>query len=175
MAEVLEKCEVCGALLDEEDLFCANCGAEAPHRETSAPQTTLTSTHNFICSGCGASMSYDASAQTLRCPFCGSETLEEQKDVKVLAPQSVVPFVVDNSTAQTIMRQWLGSSFWRPGDLARTAAVEKMQAVYVPYWVFRAHTHTFWVADSNAVPSGAFGNWRPVSGEHQADYDGVLV
>lgn len=175
MTDVLEKCEVCGALLDEEDLFCANCGTEAPHREDSAAQSTLKSTHNFICSGCGASMSYDASAQTLRCPFCSSEQLEEQKDAKVLAPQGVVPFAIDNASAEAIMRKWLGSSFWRPGDLARAAAIEGMQAVYVPYWVFSARTHTYWVADSSVVPPGAAGHWCPVSGEHGDTYTGVLV
>ena len=72
MSDLLQKCTVCGALVDEEDLFCANCGAEAPdrRREDDAPQTK-SSTYSFQCQGCGASMSYDASAQTLRCPFCG--------------------------------------------------------------------------------------------------------
>ena len=30
MSEVIERCAICEGLLDEEDLFCANCGAEAP-------------------------------------------------------------------------------------------------------------------------------------------------
>ena len=33
MSEVLEQCTVCQGILDEEDLFCANCGTEAPHGE----------------------------------------------------------------------------------------------------------------------------------------------
>ena len=62
----LQKCTVCGGILDEEDLFCANCGTEAP-RVDGGEQTgqTLLATHNFECQGCGASMSYDASAKTL--------------------------------------------------------------------------------------------------------------
>ena len=32
MSDVLSKCPVCQALLDEEDLFCGNCGTEAPPR-----------------------------------------------------------------------------------------------------------------------------------------------
>ena len=30
-----------------------------------------------------------------------------------------------------------------------------MQAVYVPYWVFAAETHTFWTADTSQTPAGA--------------------
>src|SRR6187401_1672478 len=95
MPEPLSRCTVCGALLDEEDLFCANCGTEAP-RADGGEQVgqTLLATHNFECQGCGASMSYDASAQTLRCPFCGSEKLSEQKDAKTLEPEFVVPFTL---------------------------------------------------------------------------------
>ena len=59
-------------------------------------------------------MSYDASAQALRCPFCGSEQLDKQPDAKEIAPDGVVPFVVTRDQAVAKMRQWLGQGFWRP-------------------------------------------------------------
>ena len=115
----LEKCTVCGALLDEEDLFCPNCGTEAPPRsgdQQALPVHTLT--HNFLCQGCGASMSYDASAQTLRCPFCGSERMDPQQDAKLLSADRVVPFAVDRSAATALLRNgWAtvsgGRAIWR--------------------------------------------------------------
>ena len=125
MSDLLTKCTVCGGLIDAEDLFCANCGTEAPHTDGSREADTNTfATHAFGCHGCGASMSYDASAQTLRCPFCGSEHLEEQPASKQLAPRKVVPFAVDRSHAEEHMRNWLAQGFWRPGDLATTAAID---------------------------------------------------
>lgn len=175
MSDLLEKCSVCGALLDEEDLFCANCGTEAPHQADSSRQAATTWRHNFECRGCGASMSWDASAKALRCPFCGSDDLNEQQDAKVLSPSRVVPFAFDEHRAQTILREWLGKGFWRPGDLATMAAVDEMKPVYVPYWVFDAATHTFWSADSSATPAGARGDWYPMTGEHHGRYAGVLI
>lgn len=176
MSELLEKCAVCFALLDEEDLFCANCGREAPDRQRDlAVAKPLHSTCNFLCESCGASMSYDASAQSLRCPFCGSTRLEARQDAQVLAPSRVLPFQVTRDSAQSILRKWLGSSFWYPSDLARSAIVESMQAVYVPYWLFSARTFTFWTADTNKTPFGARGNWYPLSGEHRGKYEGVMV
>jgi predicted RNA-binding Zn-ribbon protein involved in translation (DUF1610 family) len=174
--DLLRKCSVCQALLDEEDLFCANCGTEAPIVESkqTSPATQL-STHNFECQGCGASMSYDASAQTLRCPFCGSERMEEQKDATMLRPQWVVLFAIDQNDALARLRQFLGGSFWRPGDLAQTAEVTKLTQVYVPYWVFAAKVFTYWTADSGQTPPGARGNWYPLSGENRATYSGILV
>ncbi len=176
MAEGLRKCTVCGGLIDEEDLFCANCGTEAPGGDQSAAALpTQISTYNFLCDGCGASMSYDASAQNLRCPFCGSERLSKQDDIKAIAPRRIVRFAVDHQQASAILRQWLGRGFWRPGDLASAAEIAKVSPVYVPYWVFQARTHTNWTADSSDLPFGSRGDWRPVFGEHHGVYEGLLI
>ncbi len=175
MSDLLEKCTVCQALVDEEDLFCANCGTEVPHRESVGENATQEFRHNFECQGCGASMSYDASAQTLRCPFCGSGRLENKPDARTLAPHRVVPMGVDRDSAVATMRRWLGKGFWRPSDLSERAAVTTMTPVYVPYWVFAARTFTYWTADSSETPFGASGDWRPLSGEHRGSYAGLLV
>jgi predicted RNA-binding Zn-ribbon protein involved in translation (DUF1610 family) len=175
MPDILVKCATCGAVLDEEDLFCPNCGTEAPTREGETAPAAHVTTCNFICKGCGASMSYDASAGTLRCPFCGSAELEKQPDAKEISPQGIVPFVTTQEQAVSAMRQWLGSGFWRPGDLSQQAAVVTMTAVYVPYWVFEAQTHTFWTADTSHTPPGARASWYPVTGQHEGTYRGLLV
>src|SRR5262245_37195446 len=113
MSDGLQRCTLCRALLDEEDLFCPNCGTEAPTRSEAKPaNASFVSTHNFECRGCGASMSYDASAQALRCPFCGSQQLEEREDATIWAPQVVVPFAFDQATAVATLRQWLKQGFW---------------------------------------------------------------
>lgn len=173
--DLLTKCLVCQAILDQEDLFCANCGTEAPRNEGNQQGRTQIATHNFECHGCGASMSYDARARTLLCPFCGSEKLEERQDAKVLRPNWVVPFAMSQDDALNRMKQWMGSSFWRPGDLAKAAVVTKLTQVYVPYWAFAAKVFTYWTADTSDTPAGASGDWFPLSGENRATYSGVLV
>lgn len=176
MSDILTKCEICGGNLDEEDLFCSECGTEAPKREKqSAPLVQALSTHNFTCEGCGASMSYDARAQTLRCPFCGSEKLKQEEDQNTLKPRWVVPFAIREADATTALRAWLGKGFWRPGDLAKAAVVTKMTPVYVPYWVFSATTFTYWTGDTSATPVSTHSGWYPVSGKHQGSYENVLV
>jgi predicted RNA-binding Zn-ribbon protein involved in translation (DUF1610 family) len=176
MSSGLERCTTCRALLDEEDLFCPNCGTEAPARDPARhdPGTFIT-THNFECTGCGASMSYDASAQTLRCPFCGSQRLERRKDSKSWAPNLVIPFRMNRDAALAALRQWLQQGFWRPGDLLRTALVTHISAVFVPYWVFHGHTYSYWTADSSQTPPGARGNWYPLAGEHREQHHGLLI
>lgn len=183
MSELLAKCEVCGSLLDEEDMFCANCGTESPRRkeaagreaESGAAGSSRLATHNFECSGCGASMSFDARAGSLRCPFCASVEMVQQRDAKVLAPKRVVPFRLSREEAVAAMRAWLGRGFFRPSGLSERASVVRMQAVYVPYWVFEATTHTYWTADSSRTPPGAQGDWYPLAGEHHGRYENLLI
>jgi predicted RNA-binding Zn-ribbon protein involved in translation (DUF1610 family) len=177
MPDLLSRCTGCQSLLDEEDLFCANCGREAPRPAGSddAVDSSRVATHNFTCSGCGASMSYDARASALRCPFCGSVDMVEQKDARVLRPRGVVPFQVTQEQAERSMREWLGQGFWRPGDLSQTAAVTAMRPVYVPYWIFEARTHTYWTADTSQTPPGARADWYPMAGEHRGRYSELLI
>lgn len=175
MTDAMEKCTVCVALLDEEDLFCPNCGTEAPHRGPARPVHVRVARHNFTCAGCGASMSYDASAGSLRCPFCGSVDLSHEKETKVLAADRIVPFKMTREEAEQRLRKWLGTGFWRPGDLASAAQIEKMTPVYVPYWVFGADTHTYWTADTSETPPGARGEWYPLFGERRGRHEDILV
>jgi hypothetical protein len=178
MSDLTRKCTVCESWIDEEDLFCANCGTEAPKTSSAALKAADSSTlvtDNFKCRGCGASMSYDASAQALRCPFCGSLDMAPQPDHKVLTPRRVVPFCLEREQAVSTMRDWLGRGFWRPGGLAEQACIVKMTPVYVPYWVFQADTNTYWTADTNQTPPAARGDWYPLSGEHKGSYAGLLI
>lgn len=175
MTDLILKCDVCGALLDEDDLFCVNCGRESPGAEQAGERRTVKATYNFTCENCGASMSYDPTVQALRCPFCSSEKLHAEKDARVLAPEIVVPLEISKDEAIAQLRKFMGSSFWRPSDLSVAAVVTRTTPVFVPYWVFSADTQTYWTADSSRVPLGANASWCPVSGEHAEHYDGVLV
>ncbi len=163
MADLVTKCSVCQALLDEEDLFCSNCGTENPTsaRQADKPPAASTVTQAFQCSGCGASMSYSAQEGGLACPFCASTKLVEKKDARALAPSRVVPMVLDHDAAVQGLRGWLGRGFWRPGDLSQQASIESMKAVYVPYWVFAGQTHTYWTADTSQTPSARGGTGFP--------------
>jgi len=176
MANRWQKCETCGGMLDEEDLFCSNCGTGTPGQVATANPSSMTvATHNFACEGCGASMSYDAGAKALRCPFCGSEKLSPQKDAKVYGASWIVPFRISRNDATALLRKWLSSKFWAPSDLANVASVVGMTGIFVPYWVFSANTFTYWTADSSNAPSTSMSGWVPIAGENRASYNGLLV
>ncbi len=121
------RCRVCRSFLDPEDLFCSNCGTENLQGrdadgvgigDTSTLQT-IASVMSFQCDQCGASMSYDASAQQLRCPFCGSESLTSRPTARTIRPKSVVPFRVQSRDVEGLIRKWLSEGFGVRGCLNR--------------------------------------------------------
>lgn len=171
------ECTSCRGLLDEEDLFCANCGTEAPAASgASAPRAVAASApHTFECTECGAMMSYSAAERALCCPYCDNKQLQARPEARAIAPSRVLPFAIGRAQAETIMRNWLGRGFWRPGDLATAARLDAMTPVYVPYWVFHGETSTYWTADTNQTPPGARGDWFPLHGDHRASHHGLLV
>lgn len=169
------RCASCGALVDVEDLFCANCGAEVPDHRPARSARLAIEAENFQCRGCGASMNYDAGAQALKCPFCGSLDLAEEAGGGILRPDCVIPFAIDRAEAEGRLRAWLGSSFWHPADLRPAAQLTELRAVFLPFWVFSTRVETHWTADTSRTPPGARADWFPIAGRAERDYDDVWV
>src|SRR5262249_23656659 len=133
VSATVDRCATCGALVDVEDLFCANCGTEIPDARPEDRKVIALGAKNFECKGCGATMNYDAGAQSLKCPFCGSVDLVEEPTKGLLAPDFVIPFAIDRNEAEGRLRQWLGSSFWHPNDLRTASQLTDMKAVFLPF------------------------------------------
>jgi DNA-directed RNA polymerase subunit RPC12/RpoP len=105
------------------------------------------SVQTFTCSNCGATTSFDAGSQTLRCPFCGTQMAVRATGAAVptiTAPQYVLPFSLDKDASIAKVREWLGDSFFAPGDLKNRSALDRGQGTYVPFWRFDADCDSDW-------------------------------
>ncbi len=172
----LRRCVRCRNLVDPEDLFCANCGTEAPmheHEAAARAQRPAWEVFAFHCNGCGASMSFDAAQGALSCPFCGATEVEAAPSSEgVVYPERMIPYGLGRDAAVDRFREWLGKGFWRPGDLKDAAAIDRMKALFLPCWSFSGHTDTCWAADVGARTRSG---WHPRSGSHEESLSGVLV
>jgi predicted RNA-binding Zn-ribbon protein involved in translation (DUF1610 family) len=170
------RCGKCRDHLDPEDLFCPNCGHEAPARpgEVYEPGGRI-EVHRFECTGCGATLTWAVEAQGLRCSFCGRASLQEKPPLSVPAPDLVIPFRIDRAGAEEIFRTWLGRGTFRPGDLRHASALTEMRGVYLPWWCFTVECRAWWTADSNETPVFARAGWAPKFGGHEKRYEGLIV
>lgn len=147
------------------------------------------------CSNCGATTDFEVTANVLKCAFCGSEQVVSQpSDPNRPTPEAIISFVVEEEQARAAYREWLGNGFFRPGDLAKSASLREIRAVFLPFWAFDARAVTQWTAMSGrhrtsvrqvqTVVNGQTvltdqqvqeTDWFPASGDHVGTYSWELV
>jgi hypothetical protein len=170
----LEKheCPACGAQAEwnpgKQKLVCPFCGTESPYaidRERGKvveldlvkalrelPEEDRgwqTERRSIQCQSCRAVMVFDPARVGQNCEFCGSPALVDYQEIKSpIRPQGVLPFRVDTNRVRDDVRRWWRSKWLAPSKLARTALVDTIRSLYVPYWTFDAQVHCPWTADA---------------------------
>ena len=170
----LEKhaCPACGAQAEwhpgKQKLICPFCGTESPYRidrdtgkvvelDLAAAlrelpddeRGWLTARRSVKCQSCKAVMVFEADRVGQNCEFCGSPALVAYDEIKApIRPQSLVPFKVDQHRVRDDMRRWWRSKWLAPGGLSKSALVDRVHSVYIPYWTFDARVHCPWEAEA---------------------------
>jgi predicted RNA-binding Zn-ribbon protein involved in translation (DUF1610 family) len=166
------ECPACGAQAEwnpgKQKLVCPFCGTESPYRidrDTGkvAEQDLAralrelpddargwhTERRSVQCQSCKAVMVFDPARVGQNCEFCGSPALVGYQEIKApISPTGVLPFRVDTSTVRDSIRRWWRSKWLAPGRLWRTALVDTVKSLYIPYWTFDAQVHCPWDAEA---------------------------
>jgi hypothetical protein len=208
-------CPACGAQAEwnpgKQKLVCPFCGTESPYaidRETGKVveldlATALrelpeeergwqAATKSVQCQSCRAVMVFNAERVGQNCEFCGSPALVDYQEIKSpIRPHGVLPFRIDRNKVRDDIRAWWRGKWFAPGRLARTAMVDTVHSLYIPYWTFDARVHCPWEAEAgyhyyvNVEGRDSKGNrvvrqeqrtrWEPARGEidHAFDDDPV--
>jgi hypothetical protein len=208
-------CPACGAQAEwnpaKQKLICPFCGTESPYKIDHATGKVVeldlvtalrelpedergwaTERRSVQCTSCKAVMVFDPARVGQQCEFCGSPTLVDYNAIRSpIRPQGVLPFQLDASRVRDAMRGWWHSKWLAPSKLSRSALVDTVKSLYIPYWTFDAQTRCPWQAEAGhyyyvSVPGrDAKGRpimrqerrvrWEPASGvvEHFFDDDPV--
>ena len=166
------ECPACGAQAEwnptKQKLVCPFCGTESPYQFDRTQGTVVeldlvrmlrelpdaergwqTARRSVQCQSCRAVMVFDPARVGQNCEFCGSPALVPYEEIKApIRPQGVLPFRIDASQIRDSIRAWWRSKWFAPGRLARTALVDTLHSVYIPYWTFDAHVHCPWQAEA---------------------------
>ena len=207
-------CPACGAQAEwnptKQKLVCPFCGNESPYaidresgkvaerdlagglRDSAAAKDWKEQRHSVQCQSCRAIMVYEADRVGQNCEFCGSPSLVAYQDIKSpISPEGVLPFKVDRSRVRDDIRRWWRSKWLAPGRLAKTALVDTVKSLYIPYWTFDAKVHCPWDAEAghyyyvDVEGRDSKGNrivrkerrvrWEPASGVVDHAFDDELV
>ncbi|MGC8827819.1 MAG: hypothetical protein ACP5TV_12555 [Anaerolineae bacterium] len=123
------------------------------------------------CAGCGSSIILPEGQFSASCPFCGSpQVVHVELDPDVIPPHAILPFRVSQEQALAAVQGWLGSSWFAPADLRRSARLASIRRAYLPFWAFDFIGTVKWNA---LVQSGS--EWVPTVDALSIFEENVLV
>lgn len=144
------KCEYCGGNNfydpDKGLLTCEHCGKESAceikvkggiltrkYSKSYIPELKHNTSHNYVCSSCGATVNFEEQEEKKRCPSCGDTSLN-RKYGDICVPDGIIPFAISRNKAVEIFRKWISTRKFAPNDLKQMAAHGKISGLYVPAW-----------------------------------------
>ena len=159
-------CESCGADLrfspGDAALKCDHCGHVQPLPE--APEARISplreldlsaalarglapaDTHEVRispCPSCGAQVEFQGATHATECPFCATPVAIGTGTQRLIKPQALIPFAIDERAGREAMVAWLGNLWFAPGGLVEYARKGRaLSGLYVPFWTFDAATRS---------------------------------
>lgn len=159
--------------------------------ERASLKTFVESDRILHCNSCAAEFTMGPYQESAACPFCGSNVVVPADPQERIEPRSVLPFVIDARAAREKFRQWIGSRFWAPNNLAKLALAEAgLHGMYIPYWTYDSLTTTaytgqrgedYWETETYTEDGETRTRqvkrtiWYPASGTVVVPFDDVLV
>ncbi|MEM8950614.1 MAG: primosomal protein N' (replication factor Y) - superfamily II helicase [Pseudomonadota bacterium] len=164
-------CPKCGAVLrylpGTDQLHCDHCSYRSRIEPSGKPIEELDYDHavdalrrqapeevrsTVKCTGCAAEFDFDQHIHADDCPYCGSAIVAGTEDHKLIKPQALVAFVLDEKESKERLRRWLSSLWFAPSGVKKYARGEgKLTGVYVPYWTYDADTASSYVGQRGIV------------------------
>lgn len=202
--ETDKKCPACGGVMDfnpaKNNMTCPYCGYEEAievqtqsfvaeeldfmQAENDDSCDWGTATRTVHCKACGAETVYDFNHIANECPYCGSnQIMEQETNVKVMAPGGVVPFQLDSKSAASRFKSWIKGQFFCPKQAKESAKPNSFTGMYLPFWTFDSKTSSSYTGQYGIVTQRrtkdgktvSETHWRNTSGHYSRFFDDILV
>ncbi len=157
-------CASCGAVLAYEpgvqQLVCRYCGQK---NEIPAPDERVVENDldprlarlprepeqpppiSWQCAQCAYAFMLPAGRHAGLCPACGSPAVADPGAVRAVPPDGVLPFLIAEPEARTLVRRWLHTLWFAPSRLLEeTRMSSRLEGLYVPHWTFDARSRSYY-------------------------------
>lgn len=93
----------------------------------------------YQCPTCGAELITEKTTAATACPYCGNPSVVPGQLSGALKPEFVLPFKIEKEAAMAALHKHYGKrNFYLPKLFRSDNQIEKVQGVYVPFWLFDA-------------------------------------
>lgn len=131
------KCDYCGKPYDPEEIEKLYSQKENQW-DDSALNTTWENENMkaYSCPSCGAELICEETTAASSCPYCGNPSIIPGQFKGTLKPDYVIPFKLAKKQAEENLKKHYRRKPFLPSAFTRSAHIEKIQGVYVPFWMF---------------------------------------
>ena len=152
-------------------LECDYCGSsytvaeiEALYKEKEAKAAEAFETADAAAQSGDDSSAWDTAATA--CPYCGNPTVVPGQFAGALRPDYVLPFKLSREDAINALRRHYKNKPFLPRAFSSQNQIEKIQGVYVPFWMFDGEADGH--ARYDATRSRVFrtGDWEVTKTDH---------
>ena len=162
------------ALYADKESQAADNFEEMPEPETEWDCSGLTEDwgvdaegmRSYNCPTCGAELICEQTTAATACPYCGNPTVIPGQFSGALRPDYVIPFRLDKSKAIAALKQHYKGKIFLPKTFLETHTIEKIQGVYVPFWLYDAEAHGAFRFDATHVHIRREGSYEVTETNH---------
>lgn len=152
------ECPCCNAELiwsaEKGQMICEYCGTEIPAdamdvlsdpidsndridwRTYDANQMDNSGMRSYSCKSCGAEITGDSTVAASECPYCGNSVVMNDQVQGGLKPDYIIPFKITKEKAIEQFKSFCHGKPLLPSDFINDHRIEKVEGLYVPYWLF---------------------------------------
>ena len=166
------QCKYCNSTYTQEEvqkIFAEQEGAKDQPISFSDTQdyseSEISSMHAYSCTSCGAEVYADENTAVTICPYCGSPTVLKQQFI-AKKPQYVLPFQIDKPQALEALKSFYKKKPFLPKAFSDQNQIEKVQGVYVPFWLCGATMDVNALYDATRSHTWERGDDRITETEH---------
>lgn len=127
------KCKNCGGNVVYEPgrgrMYCPHCESEDSEEKIQGEALTQ-------CVNCGAPMEIQDYTSAGRCEHCGCYIVFNERVEGVYEPHMLLPFRVSRMAAVKALDSEFSRRLFTPSDFLSAKSLEKMEGIYVPFWLY---------------------------------------
>ena len=169
MSKVLDnKCPSCGAAIHfkpELGKFkCDYCDSEFTAEQLkdmdklSKEEDNYSNYVNYNCPDCGAEIITDDNTAATFCVYCGNTSIIKNRLSGEFAPSKIIPFKVEKKKAIEAFKNLRKGRPLTPKFFTNEKNIEKIQGVYIPFWLYDVNVSGTIEAKATKVSSWTSGD-----------------
>lgn len=114
----------------------------------------------YTCPNCGAKVVTDTNTSATSCVYCGSTTILKNRLQGEFRPSKVIPFSQSKEKAVAEFYKFSKKKWFAPKEFCRIENIQKVEGVYIPFWLYNCDSNGRIVADAKRVTSWTTGDYR---------------